>query len=89
MLNKMKLGALAAAAALATTFVSPSTQAATGTMNVDVTFPPLIILYYYPNVDVTVDADDLESLLVNGNAALTDVDTPDALEAVRAAIESR
>jgi molybdenum cofactor cytidylyltransferase len=34
-------------------------------------------------------AEAVTEVAVNGNAALTDVDTPDALKAVRAAIESR
>ena len=70
MFNKEKIGALLAGATLAATLVSPSTQAATGAVNVDITFPPLVILYYYPNIDINVDADDLESVLINGNPSL-------------------
>jgi hypothetical protein len=46
----------------------PAGQAATGTTAVDITFPPLVILYYFNNIDVTMDAADLETLVLNGNA---------------------
>jgi hypothetical protein len=59
------------AATLAAVLVTPTTShAASGSTAVDVTFPPLIILYYFNTIGVTVDADDLETLISNGNAAL-------------------
>jgi hypothetical protein len=70
MFNKEKIGVFLAGATLAATLVSPSSQAATGSVDVDITFPPLIIFYYYPNIEINVDADDLESVLINGNAGL-------------------
>lgn len=70
MFKQQKLGALLASAAFAAILASPASQAAQGTTAVDITFPPLIILYYYPNIDITVDADDLEAVLISGNAAL-------------------
>ena len=61
----------AAGAAAATAMLSaPATHAATGTTAIDITFPPLIILYYFDDIDITVEADDLEDLIINGNAAL-------------------
>jgi hypothetical protein len=50
-------------------FMSPSTFAASGSTQVDITFPPLVILYYYDNIDITVDADDLSAMLANGVAS--------------------
>ena len=75
MFNKTKLGALLAGATLAATLTSPAAQAASGTVQVDITFPPLVILYYYDNIDVTVDADDLGDALIAANTSLgTDCD---------------
>ena len=55
MFERSKLSALLAGATLAATLGSPTAQAASGAVDVDITFPPLVILYYYPNIDVTVD----------------------------------
>jgi hypothetical protein len=57
-----------AAAAL---FSAPATFAAQGSTDVEISFPPLIILYYFDDVDITVDADDLEQVILNGNAGLS------------------
>ncbi len=60
-----KRGVLLAGAALAATLNSPASTAATGSVAVDITFPPLVVLYYYPNIDITVDPDDLEDAILS------------------------
>ena len=70
MFKRSHLSALLAGATLAATLGSPTAQAASGAVDVDITFPPLVILYYYPNIDVTVDPDDLEDVIAAGNAHL-------------------
>ena len=63
-----KATGLVGAAMLAALAHVPASHAATGTTAVDITFPPLVILYYFNNIDVTMDAADLETLVLNGNA---------------------
>lgn len=63
-----KATGLVGAAMLAALVNIPASHAATGTTAVDITFPPLVILYYFNNIDVTMDAADLETLVLNGNA---------------------
>ena len=50
---------------------SPGAFAASGTTQVDITFPPLVILYYYDNIDIAVDADDLSAMIANGVTTCT------------------
>jgi len=50
---------------------SPVAFAASGTTQVDITFPPLVILYYYDNIDIAVDADDLSAMIANGVTSCT------------------
>ncbi|MDX1735981.1 MAG: hypothetical protein R3228_16515 [Halioglobus sp.] len=63
-----KRGAVLAGAVLAATLNSPASNAATGSVAVDIDFPPLVVLYYFPNIDITVDPDDLEDALL-GNTS--------------------
>ncbi len=62
---------IAASAFAASLLASPNTMAASGTTQVDITFPPLIILYYFDDIDITMDANDLESLITNSNPSLS------------------
>ncbi len=64
-LNKIFTGAIAAGI-----MASSGAWAATGTTQVDITFPPLIILYYFDNIDIAMDANDLESLITSSNPSL-------------------
>ena len=59
------------AGSLIAIFMSPSTFAASGTTQVDISFPPLVILYYYNDIDITVDADDLSAMLASGVGSCT------------------
>lgn len=70
MTNKTIRNYLATVAATAF-FCTPATYAAQGSTDVEITFPPLIILYYFDDVDITVEADDLEQVILNGNAGLS------------------
>jgi hypothetical protein len=65
MFNTGKLGALLAGAALAASLNSQVANAASGTISVDIDFPPLVILYYFDDLDITVDADDLEDVILD------------------------
>jgi len=57
-----------AALVLATLLLGvPSAQAASGTTTVDISYPPMIILYYYTLVPVTLAAGDLGSLFGVGS----------------------
>ena len=48
-------------------FASPARAATvTGDVSIEFDFPPLLILYYYSSMDVTIDADDLVTLLGAG-----------------------
>ena len=64
------LKALTASALAAGLLASASTMAASGTTQVDISFPPLIILYYFDDIDINMDADDLESLITGNNPSL-------------------
>lgn len=44
------------AGSVVSALAAPNAIAASGTTQVDITFPPLLILYYYDNIAVTVDA---------------------------------
>ncbi len=44
------------AGSIACALAVPQAFAATGTTSVDIDFPPLLILYYYDNIPITVDA---------------------------------
>ena len=48
---------------------APNTFAASGSVQVDITFPPLVILYYYDNIDIAVDADDFSAMVADGVAS--------------------
>jgi hypothetical protein len=59
---------VAGALVLATLLVgAPSAQAASGTTQVSISYPPMIILYYYTLVPVTLAASDLGSLFNVGS----------------------
>ena len=51
---------------------SPVFGQVTATTDIDISFPPLIILFYFSNVDVTISAADLEGLVLS---AANPVDT--------------
>ena len=67
--KSIKAGILAGS--LASLAAVSNVHAASGTTQVDITFPPLVILYYYDNIDITVDAADLTSLLSSGVGGCT------------------
>jgi hypothetical protein len=68
MFNKGKLAALFASATMAGALMSPNANAASGDVDIDITFPPLIILYYFTDITVNVDAADLQTVLANTTA---------------------
>lgn len=51
---------------LALSMTASSARAASGDVSVDISFPPLIILYYYDDIDIAVNADDFAQVLENG-----------------------
>ncbi len=53
---------------LAAAFAVPGAHAASGTTSIDIDFPPLLILYYYDSIPITVDAASF--------ATATGMDTP-------------
>ena len=46
-------------------FASPSQAQVTGTTDIDIDFPPLLILFYYSNVDLTISAANLEAVVLS------------------------
>ena len=64
----MRQKALVVAALVLATLLlgAPSAQAASGTTQVDISYPPMIILYYYTLVPVTLAAGDLGTLFGTG-----------------------
>jgi len=48
-------------------FSTPAFAQATGEVDIDISFPPLIILYYYSDLDVTIPAAELLGILTNGD----------------------
>lgn len=70
MFQKAKLSAALAGATLAATLASPAALAAEGTVDVDITFPPLVILYYYDDIAITVGSSEFGDALIDANAEL-------------------
>lgn len=56
---------------LAAVLGAPTTHAASGSTTVNVTFPPLIILYYFNQIDVALSSADVQALLDNAGNTLT------------------
>lgn len=56
--NMAKAGVLAGSL-LGLSMAGQSASAAQGQTKIDVSFPPLVILYYYDEIDLNLDADDL------------------------------
>ncbi len=67
----MRQKALVVAALVLATMMlgAPSAQAASGTTNVSISYPPMTILYYYTLVPVTLAATDLTSLFGSDSVA--------------------
>lgn len=51
--------------------LSQSVGAASGDVAVDISFPPLIILYYYDDIDITVDPTDFGSVVADSVVGCT------------------
>jgi|GEM_PF-1747574 len=64
--NMAKAGALAGSL-LGLSIVGQGANAAEGVVSVDVTVPPLIILYYYDDIDIDLDATALANAITNGD----------------------
>lgn len=74
-----------AALSLTAVLAVPASHAASGTTTVNVTFPPLIILYYFNQIDVALSSADVQALLANnGNTFTGCVSAADGLECAAA-----
>jgi len=62
-------GGILIGTSMAAMLSAPNTFAASGSVQVDITFPPLVILYYYDNIDIAVDADDFSAMVADGVAS--------------------
>ncbi|MBT8147518.1 MAG: hypothetical protein KJN90_11745 [Gammaproteobacteria bacterium] len=64
--NMAKAGVLAGSL-LGLSLLGQSANGAQGVVSVDVTVPPLIILYYYDDIDINLDATALANAITNGD----------------------